>query len=70
MSLEARVVVRRDGFTLDATLEVGDGEVLALLGPNGSGKTTALRALAGLVPNEGRVVLVSLRDHWLRGGSV
>jgi molybdate transport system ATP-binding protein len=57
VSLEAHVVVRRAGFTLDATLEVGDGEVVALLGPNGAGKTTALRALAGLVANEGRVVL-------------
>lgn len=34
---------------LDGTeLEVRDGEVLALVGPNGGGKTTLLRVLAGL----------------------
>lgn len=38
-------------------LEVGPGEVLGLLGPNGHGKTTLLRALCGLLPARGRVEL-------------
>lgn len=38
-------------------LTLGDGAVLALRGPNGTGKSTLLRALAGLVPASGRVVL-------------
>lgn len=33
----------------DLTLKVAPGQVLGLLGPNGSGKTTTLKALAGLV---------------------
>ena len=32
----------------DLNLEVGDGEIVALLGPTGSGKTTVLRLIAGL----------------------
>ena len=34
----------------DVTLEVGQGEVVALLGRNGAGKSTALKSIIGLVP--------------------
>jgi molybdate transport system ATP-binding protein len=48
--LAGRVVVARDGFTLDVALDVGPGEVVAVLGPNGAGKSTLLRAVCGLTP--------------------
>ena len=33
----------------DIALEVGDGEVVALLGRNGAGKSTTFRSIVGLV---------------------
>lgn len=42
----------------DVSLEVSDGEFVALLGPSGCGKTTTLRLIAGLeVPNAGRIFI-------------
>jgi len=40
----------------DAALDVGEGEIVALLGRNGAGKSTLLKTLAGLVrPASGRI---------------
>ena len=45
-------------FYLDISLSVNPGEVLILLGENGSGKSTSLNLLAGLQnPDNGRIVL-------------
>jgi len=39
------------------SLSVGHHEVVAVIGANGAGKTTLLRALVGLLPSRGRIVL-------------
>jgi molybdate transport system ATP-binding protein len=65
VTLAASMVVRLGDFELDVDLEVADGEVLAVLGPNGCGKSTMMRAIAGLAPlDSGRVILdgVTLDD--------
>jgi branched-chain amino acid transport system ATP-binding protein len=38
------------------SLEVGKGEIVAVLGGNGAGKTTTLRAVSGLVDHSGEVL--------------
>jgi lipopolysaccharide export system ATP-binding protein len=39
-------------------MELGRGEVVALLGPNGSGKTTCFYAIAGLINAEGGQIMI------------
>jgi thiamine transport system ATP-binding protein len=59
--LEVRDVVVRfgDRTVLDrVSLHVAGGEVVALLGPSGTGKTTLLRVIAGLLPADAGSVLV------------
>ncbi|SMF45647.1 amino acid/amide ABC transporter ATP-binding protein 2, HAAT family [Tistlia consotensis] len=49
------------------SLEVAEGEVVALLGANGAGKTTMLRTISGLVrPRAGRISLFGRRIDQLR----
>ena len=53
---------RRRPVIRDVSMHLHRGEVVALLGPNGSGKTTCFYAIAGLVTPEGGEVLIDGRD--------
>lgn len=46
----------------DVSMELARGEVVALLGPNGSGKTTCFYSIAGLVTPEGGHVVIDGRE--------
>ena len=42
----------------DISFEVGDGEIIAILGSNGAGKTTTVRAVTGMIrPTGGSILL-------------
>ncbi len=48
----------------DVSFEIGKGEVFGFLGPNGSGKTTIIKALCGLLPpteGTGRILGMDIR---------
>ncbi len=52
------VVSRGESFVLDVPLAIAPGRTVALLGPNAAGKSTAVGALAGLLPlDDGRIAL-------------
>lgn len=53
---------RRRSVIRDVSLELDRGEVVALLGPNGSGKTTCFYAIAGLIQADGGQVMLDGRD--------
>ena len=46
----------------DVALEVGDGEVVALLGRNGAGKSTTFRSIVGLVEQRSGRILFEGQD--------
>ena len=60
-AISAEHLVRRFGqFTAvnDVSFRVGKGEIFGFLGPNGSGKTTVIKMLTGLLPLSGGSALV------------
>ena len=78
LELSARGVSKRFGALValdDLDLDVRPGAIHALIGPNGSGKTTALRILAGSLPLESGTVTLGgelldgmpIRQRALRG---
>jgi ABC-2 type transport system ATP-binding protein len=63
-AVETRGLTRRFGTVTavrDLTLRIEPGEVFGLLGPNGSGKTTTIRMLCGLLaPSEGTAAVAGI----------
>lgn len=61
MSIELKNVSKRFGEVAavnDVSFSVNEGELIALLGPSGGGKTTVLRMIAGLeIPTEGDIFI-------------
>jgi lipopolysaccharide export system ATP-binding protein len=55
-SYRKRLVIR------DVSMDLARGEVVALLGPNGSGKTTCFYMIAGLIVPDGGQVVIDGRD--------
>ena len=49
----------------ETTLSIGDGELVCLVGPNGSGKTSLIQALAGIGRASGRVTIAGQDPHRL-----
>jgi iron complex transport system ATP-binding protein len=58
VSLSGKVIVH------GVALEAKAGQLTAIVGPNGSGKTTTLKAIAGELPSKGEI---SLNGHDIRG---
>ena len=69
VSLSAQHLVKRYGGVValaDGSLDVTSGEVLALMGANGSGKSTIGKIITGVVPDGGLVLLDGEEVRFLR----
>ena len=65
LSLSKVTVYRGNTRVLDSvSLDVGEGELIALIGANGAGKTTVLRTVSGLlVPSSGSITFRGQQIH-------
>ena len=59
---DLRKSYRKRPILRDVNLTLKRGEVIALLGPNGTGKTTCFYAIAGLTPPDSGKVIIDNKD--------
>ncbi len=67
MTIHVSHLTRRFGEHLvvnDVSFEIKPGETFALLGPNGSGKTTTLKCIVGLLEPTAGQILINQLDVW------
>ncbi len=66
--LDVQIIKKRGHFTVDISFSCPDGRLLALTGASGSGKTTIIRALAGLdQPDAGHIKYGD--TYWYQGSA-
>jgi ABC-2 type transport system ATP-binding protein len=61
--ISARHLTKRYGNSVavdDVSFDIPAGRIIGLIGPNGSGKTTTLKAALGLIPFEGELKVLGL----------
>ncbi|MBU2550764.1 MAG: ATP-binding cassette domain-containing protein [Proteobacteria bacterium] len=54
---DLRLIGVSNRFLRDVHFHVPEGEAFAVVGPSGAGKTSLLRAIAGLAPHQGRILV-------------
>jgi len=66
MSIELKdvsfIYPRSDAGVLNVSLNIRDGELLAIIGSSGSGKTTLLKLIAGILSPQSGVILIDGED--------
>ena len=62
-------LIRASGFRLDVDLTANRGEITALYGPSGSGKSSILRIIAGLESQSSGVVVKTDSETWTDAGT-
>ena len=62
-ALELKAGYQRRQVLYDVSLNVGSGEIVAVLGHNGAGKTTLLKAIIGFIPLFGGQIWLNGKDR-------
>lgn len=51
------------GFQLDCSMEIREGQITALIGANGAGKSTTFKLILGLIrPESGEVAVLGIQS--------